>query len=95
MKTLIALAAVSAVVLAGCGSTELDSEKLEQTLPHDLAPVLPEPAKSASCPSGIEVEKGKKFSCVIVLKGGKKVTAHLKLINEDADYEFLSLSPTK
>jgi hypothetical protein len=96
MKTLAVLVAMSVgLAVAGCGGTELDSKKLEEALPHDLAPVVSSPIKSASCPSGVDVEKGKKFSCEIVLANGKTETAHLKLTNDNADYEFLSLSPNK
>jgi hypothetical protein len=95
MKTLIALASLSALFIAGCGGTELDSQKLEETLPHDLRTVVSEPIKSAECPSGVDVEKGVKFECTIVLKSGKKETVHLKLTDSDADYEFLSVTPQK
>jgi Domain of unknown function (DUF4333) len=95
MKTLIALGAASLLVLAGCGGTVLDSKSFEETLPHDLRTVVPAPIVSASCPSGVEVEKGKRFSCEITLKGGRKETAHLRLTDEKADYEFISLSPSK
>ncbi len=95
MKTLIALSAASVLVLAGCGGTQLDAQKLEETLPHDLRVVVSEPIVSARCPSGIDIEKGKKFNCQITLKSGKMQTAHLMLIDDQADYEFLSLSSSK
>jgi hypothetical protein len=90
------LAAVAGLVLAGCGGgTELDSGKLEETLPHDLRHAVNEPIKSASCPSGIKVEKGNEFTCEIVLASGEKKTAKLKLLNEEADYAFLGFSSNK
>jgi len=96
MRTRLALLVIPvAVALAGCGSTQLDDQDLEETLPHDLKPVVSEPIVSASCPSGIDVEKGVKFSCEITLKSGKKETVHLRLTDDKADYEFLSLSPSK
>jgi hypothetical protein len=95
MKTLMSLAAASALVLAGCGGTELDSQKLEEALPKDLSTVVSSPIKSASCPSGIEVEKGKTFTCEVVLADGKKKTVKLRFLNDDADYEFVGLSANK
>jgi hypothetical protein len=96
MRTRLALFAVPlALALPGCGSTQLDNQDLEETLPHDLKPVVSEPIVAASCPSGIDVEKGVKFSCVITLKSGTKETVHLRLTDDKADYEFLSLSPSK
>jgi hypothetical protein len=96
MKTPIGIAMLVLVpVLAGCGGTTLDDKSLEEALPHDLRPAVSEPIKSASCPSGIDVEKGKEFSCVITLESGKKETVRLRLTDAKADYEFLSLSPNK
>jgi hypothetical protein len=95
MKTLVALVAVSALALIGCGGTELDSKKLEETLPQDLRTAVPSKIVSADCPSGVEVEKGKIFSCQVVLADGKKETVKLRFLNEDADYEFVGLSSNK
>jgi Domain of unknown function (DUF4333) len=95
MKTLAALAAALALVLVGCGGTELDSKKLEETLPKDLRTAVSSKIVSADCPSGVEVEKGKTFSCQVVLADGKKKTVKLRFINEDADYEFVGLSSNK
>jgi Domain of unknown function (DUF4333) len=91
----MALAAVSVSVLAGCGGTTLDDKSLEEALPHDLRPAVSEPIKSASCPSGIDVEKGKEFDCEIVLADGTRETVRLRLTDDKADYEFLSLRPSK
>jgi hypothetical protein len=95
MKLLAALIAASALLLAGCGGTTLDTQNLEETLPKDLRPVVSSPVKSASCPSDIDVEKGKEFSCKIVLVDGTKKTVHLRLTDDKADYEFLNLSSDK
>ena len=95
MKTPIALLAALALVLVSCGGTELDSKKLEETLPHDLSTAVHSKVVSADCPSGVEVEKGKTFSCQVVLADGKKKTVKLRFINEDADYEFVGLSSNK
>jgi Domain of unknown function (DUF4333) len=98
MKGLVVLiAALSVVLLAlsGCGETVLDNQKLEETLPHDLRSSVPEPIKSASCPSDIKVEKKKKFECEIVLKSGKKDTVKLEFLNDEADYGVVSISPNK
>jgi NAD(P)H-hydrate repair Nnr-like enzyme with NAD(P)H-hydrate epimerase domain len=95
MKTFVAFAAALTLVLAGCGGTELDSQKLEETLPKDLRAAVPSKIVAADCPSGIEVEKGKTFSCQVVLAEGKKETVKLRFLNEDADYEFVGLSSNK
>jgi hypothetical protein len=95
MKTSIVLFAALALVVAGCGGTELDSKKLEETLPHDLKAAVPSKIVSANCPSGVEVEKGKTFTCQVVLANGQKKTVKLKFLNEDADYEFVGLSSNK
>ena len=91
----LAAIATAAAALNGCGGTELDSQKLEETLPHDLRTAVPSKIVSADCPSGIEVEKGKTFSCKIVLADGKKESVKLRFLNEDADYEFVGLSSNK
>lgn len=100
MRTLVAVGAalvlaVAAVSAAGCGETVLDSQKLEETLPHDLRSSVSEPVKSASCPSDIEVEKGKVFSCVVTLKSGEEEIAELKFLNDEADYGIVAIKPKK
>jgi Domain of unknown function (DUF4333) len=94
MRKLVLLA-VFGLALVGCGETVLDNQKLEETLPHDLRSSVSEPVKSASCPSGVEVEKDKIFSCEIVLASGKKETVKLKFLNDEADYGIVSLTPKK
>jgi hypothetical protein len=100
MKTLVTLFAVlalatAAVTVAGCGETILDSENLEETLPKDLKTYVSSPVESATCPTDLEVEKGKKFSCEITLKSGEKQTVILEFLNDDADYGIVSLKPDK
>ena len=50
---------------------------------------------SAKTEGAIEVKTGTKFQCVVTEAGGKKQTATLKILNEDADVSLVDLSPNK
>jgi hypothetical protein len=87
--------AVLAFALAGCGETVIDSAKTEGAIEHDLEKSVGLKIASVDCPSDVEVKKGTKFQCVVTEAGGKKQTATLKILNEDADVSLVDLSPNK
>jgi uncharacterized protein DUF4333 len=84
----VALFAVALVV--GCGDTLVDSAKLEDTLAAELQQGGEK--ISVDCPSGVEVEKGKKFTCTLQMADGKEEELTLEILNEDADVGLVDRS---
>jgi hypothetical protein len=78
---------------SGCGETIIDSTKTEEALEANLSKSLRQKVSSVDCPSDVEVEKGKTFTCSVRLAGGKEQTATLKILNSDADVSVVSLRP--
>jgi Na+-translocating ferredoxin:NAD+ oxidoreductase RnfC subunit len=97
MKKLLLLGVALVLVLAvgGCGETVIDSAKTEGAIEHDLEKSVGLKVASVDCPSNVEVKTGTKFQCVVTEVGGKKQTATLKILNEEADVSLVDLSPNK
>jgi len=76
---------VAAVLVVGCGDTVLDATKTEEQLQASLSKSLGEKVSSVDCPSDIEVEKGKTFSCSVKMQKGEDQTVTLEIRNSDAD----------
>ncbi len=87
--------AVAVLVGAGCGETVIDDAKTEAAIEQNLEDSVGQKVSSVECPSGVEVEAGKTFDCSVSLAGGKRETATLKILNEDADVEVTDLQPDK
>jgi hypothetical protein len=81
----------AAVLAIGCGETVIDSAKTEDALKANLGNSLGEKVSSVDCPSDVEVEKGKTFTCSVKLAKGEGQTATLKILNEDADVSVTDL----
>jgi hypothetical protein len=80
-----AVALVAAFVFVGCGDTVLDATKTEEQLQASLSKSLGEKVSAVDCPSDIEVEKGKTFSCSVKMQKGEDQTVTLEIRNSDAD----------
>jgi len=91
----VAAAVLLAVLLgvAGCGETVIDDVKTEDAIEQNLEDSLGKKVASVDCPSGVEVEQGVSFDCLVSLAGGKRETVTLKIRNEDADVEVTGLEP--
>lgn len=92
---LLAVASVALALLAGCGKTVMDDDKIEADLEQYVEDTFDKKVASVACPSGVEVEKGKTFGCTVSLAGGKEETATIRILNEDADYGIDDLQPAK
>jgi uncharacterized lipoprotein len=76
-----AIAAAAAVLLvAGCSvsKTEIDAGQAEQYVKG----LFPKPARTASCPSGVEAKKGRTFTCKAVDSTGRRYVVTLHIANE-------------
>jgi NAD(P)H-hydrate repair Nnr-like enzyme with NAD(P)H-hydrate epimerase domain len=87
--------ALAVFLAAGCGETVIDDVKTEAAIEENLTKSVGQKVTSVDCPSGVEVKAGDTFDCAVVLAGGKKETATLKIINSDADVEVTDLKPDK
>jgi hypothetical protein len=85
----------AAIVAAGCGETVIDSTKAEDTIQASLEKSLHEKIKSVECPSDVEVEAGKSFTCTVDFADGSRKTATLKIRNKDADIDLVGLETNK
>jgi hypothetical protein len=91
---LVVLAALITLAAAGCGETVVDHAKTEAALEQDLQGALSAKVNAVECPSGVEVEPGATFECDVVLAGGERESAMLRIRNEDADLEVTGLKPS-
>jgi len=87
--------ALAVFLAAGCGETVIDDVKTEAAIEENLTKSVGQKVSSVDCPSGVEVKAGTTFNCAVVLAGGKKETAVLKIVNSDADVEVTELKPGK
>ena len=90
----VALLAV-ALVSTGCGDTQIDDVKMEDTIQQYLVKDLNEDVKSIDCPSGEPVEASNRFDCAVVLDGGKKMTVTVKIRDNDANFSIVDYRPMK
>ncbi len=81
----VLLAALAALLAAGCGGTVLDDEKMEDTVEHNLKVERNEDVEAVDCPSGVEVEPKNTFECTVEYRGGRELTAELTIVDEDAN----------
>jgi hypothetical protein len=87
--SLVAALAVFAAAAVGCGETVIDDVKTEAVIKDNVESKLGLKVSSVDCPSDVEVEAGAVFECTVAMGDGKERTAKLKILNEDADVEFL------
>ena len=91
----VAGAIVAMALVTGCGDTVIDDAKTEGAIEQNVQSTSELKVSSVDCPSDIKVEPDTTFRCTVTLEDGKEQTATLKILNEDADVEFLDLSPSK
>jgi hypothetical protein len=95
--TLLALLAVVALLLVGCGGgTDVDRVKASETIRASLESSregFGAKVESVDCPSGVKVEPGTHFECTVRWPDGKVAYAHLRIRDAKADISFESLTP--
>lgn len=85
-------AAVLSLLAAGCGKTIVDLNKTEDQIRAEAEKRSADAKVSAvECPSDVEVEPGRQFTCTVRLSGGTTETATLRIRDEDANLTLLSL----
>ena len=81
---------VAAAALAlGCGGTEIDAAKTEDTIKAELERSAGLKISEVDCPTGIEVEVDSTFECTLTADGEEK-SARLRILSDDADLELVN-----
>lgn len=88
-------AAAIALIAAGCGSTVIDQQKVEEQVKESSEKASGAKVSTVECPSGVDVEPGATFTCSVKFSSGKESTAKLKIRDKEADLNFENLSPGK
>lgn len=79
-------------VLAGCAANQVDPAKTEIAVRFDVAEKTRTPIKSVSCPSGVEVIVGARFTCTVTARDGTEALAEIEILSDDADLKILGLT---
>jgi hypothetical protein len=86
LRRLLTLAVGSAVLpLAACGTTTIDSGKVEQLVRDNVA--APKPAR-VDCPDGVKARKGEVFYCKLDYPGRKPATLTVHIESDDGRVSF-------
>jgi hypothetical protein len=91
----VLLAVLAALGLAACGGTVIDESKAEDQVKANIEHNTNRTVTSVHCPSGVDVKAGTVFKCDVVAANGDQATALLKILNSDADTEFVVLKAKK
>lgn len=79
-----------AAAVAGCGEA-IDPRKTEIAVQYDVEEATGVTVDHVTCPEGVAVEAGNRFSCRVVTVGGDAATAELEVTNESADLRLIRL----
>ncbi len=78
----LAPAAVAGLLVAGCGTNEIDPKKADKLITESVAKGGNFTAKSVKCPSGVKAKKGGTFTCSLTLSNGRTATATVHMTND-------------
>jgi hypothetical protein len=67
----IVVAAGAALLLAGCGASQLDGASAERTIRTLVTSKLGVPVKAVSCPRNVKLQKGRVSVCQVTLASGE------------------------
>ena len=80
LRSPLALAAVLAVALPACGTTTLDSAKVERVIKEGIEKQTGPNTVEVECPKDIEAKAGGKFTCTARAQGSE---APVEVIQRD------------
>lgn len=88
---------IAALVAAGCGKTVIDEKKAAKLLREGITAqgVKASAIKDVSCPSGVEVKKGKPYACITTLSDGSKLKVNFTMLDDKGTIKAISAVPTK
>ena len=79
---------VIGVVLAGCGETTIDADKLEGEIAQGVEEQTGTRNVSVDCPDDVKAEKGGTFECEVTAPGGVKANAPVTQTDDDGNVEW-------
>jgi hypothetical protein len=90
---LLAPALAAAILLAACGSggVVVDADKAEIVILANLEQSTGTGISDVSCPAGVEVVEGARFTCTVTASDGAVAEAEIELQNDAADLRIVSL----
>ena len=74
------------LLVAGCGSSTLDSGSAEKSISKVFAQAG-HPTKSVDCPNDIDAKKGTTFDCTITLSTGQTFKAHAVQTDDNGHFQ--------
>lgn len=80
-RLFLPLVAVGALVLSGCGTKRLNTDKLEGKIKQGIEQQARVKVKKVDCPSDVKVKKGNVFTCTAQTATGQK--AHVTVTQRD------------
>jgi len=83
------------LILAGCAGNVVDREKAQDTVQASLERSLHEKIKAVDCPSGLNVDPGATFSCVVDRSNGMHASVTLKIRDKEADLSIVGFEPSE
>jgi Domain of unknown function (DUF4333) len=92
---IVAVVAVFAFPVPGCGGTVIDDAKTADTIQSYLEKSLNEDVRSVDCPSDQPVDPKSTFDCEVALAGGEQKIVTVEIRNEDADFSIVDYKPEK
>jgi len=79
--------------LAGCkGEPVIDAYKTEAAVLAETQVKTGTKIASVKCPTDVTVIAGAEFTCTVTAEDGTEATADLRILNENADVDFLRLT---
>ncbi len=92
LPALLAIPLALGALLVGCGAGDvIDDQKTELALKFDLQEATGQKVESVTCPEGVPVSVGTRFTCHVISTSGDEAVAELEVVSEKGDLKVLSL----
>jgi hypothetical protein len=91
-RPVVALTAVAAFALAGCGENTLETKAVEKAIADNIARQIGDRPRSVVCPDSIAAKKGGTFTCRVIRSDGKTVLVKAVQRNDKGDFVFAPAS---
>lgn len=89
---LVAVPLIALPVLSGCGGTVIDGQATAAAVLAEVQVKTDTNIESVVCPYDVEVVPGDEFTCDVTATDGSEAKAELRILNDDADVDFIRLT---